>query len=276
MSVHDERRQRALRLIEDVRGELDAAAVDADLIVHAPVIRGWLAELRGWQVDGAGSKRVLAMARDARERHDKLEGWRAEVRAREDARVRDEAARRARAGGRAVIVASGPMEGVRSSSVERPNLPPPDASVARRAFEGRELGPNAAQIRELAERFAVMSPAAWLAATRRDTPARREPLEQDLMALIARVPEARTWWDAIRAASAPIATEAAARYAAATGEKPREIEHIRSVNTWEGSREMVRVEPLPPHQETRFRDTLEYALAAVLVKQRPSRSPGST
>jgi len=54
----------------------------------------------------------------------------------------------------------------------------------------------------------------WATAERDDalpqTPAAREALEQALVDLIDAVPEARIWWDAIRAGSGPIAVQAAA------------------------------------------------------------------
>lgn len=262
-----ERREDALRLIDDARTVLSAAAVDADLVVHAPAIRAWLAELGGWELEGTGSKRILAMARDARGWRDTLAGWRAEVRVRDDQRAREEATRRARAEQTAAVVAvPPPAERGAGAGVRRSSLPPPDAAVARRAFDGLDVGPNTAEVRQLAERFATLSPAEWFAATEAETPADRDALELALVEVIAQVPVARSWWDAIRAASAPIAAEAAARYAAATDEQPRTIEHVRSVNAWDGNREMMRVEPLPPFQQRRFRETLEYALAAVLIR----------
>jgi hypothetical protein len=312
--MQGERREDALRVIADARAVLRAAAVDRDLIVHAPMVRAWLAELDGWQIEGAGSKRVLARAREARGWLDTLAGWRAEVQEREDQRAREEAVRRARtvrvarasapppAGQSVAEASSGPRVGTSSlppsareagaglsggplagrSSVPPPgesvagpsggpmagrsSLPPPDPAIARRAFDGLDLGPNAAEIRRLAERFATFSPAEWLAATEAEAPAARDALELSLVEVMDRVPEARAWWDAIRAGSEPIAAQAAARYAAATGEQRRTVEHVRSVNTWEGSREMVRAEPLPPFQQRRFRETLEYALAAVMIR----------
>lgn len=265
--MQQDRRGEALRAIDAARAELRAAAVDEDLIVHAPQLRAWLAELEAWEVEGVGSKRVLAMAREARGLRDQLAGWREGVAAREDQRRRDEAARRVRAARNAPPPAATAEVAERATPQARhSSLPPADARVARRAFDGRDFGPNTAEVRRRAERFAMLSPAEWLVAVERDTPTSRDALEEALVELMARVPEARTWWDAIRAASAPIAAEAAARYAAATGEQPREIEHVRAVNAWDGNREMVRAEPLPPFQERRFRDTLEYALGAVLLR----------
>jgi hypothetical protein len=265
--VQQERREEALRAINEARDVLTAAAVDADLIVHAPQVRAWLVVLGGWQVEGAGAKRVLLMAREARTWLDTLDGWRAEVRQRDEQQAREEAARRARAERIVVRAAAAPeVERAAAALATRSTLAPADPSIARRAFDGLDIGPFTVEVRQLAEHFATLSPAEWLATTNAQTPAAREALEQALVDLMDMVPEARTWWDSIRAGSGPIAAQAATRYAKATGEQKRTLEHVRSVNTWEGSREMVRAEPLPPFEQRRFRDTLEYALAALIIR----------
>ena len=89
---------------------------------------------------------------------------------------------------------------------------------------------------------------------------------QDALATALTTAGLRPSWFELRATVKEIADKAAADYAALTHEAPRTIEHVSSVNAWDGQHEKSSLEVLAPEHERGFMDAACDALGVVLIR----------
>jgi hypothetical protein len=89
---------------------------------------------------------------------------------------------------------------------------------------------------------------------------------QDALATVLTTAGLRQSWFELRAAVKTLAEKAAADYAALTHEAPRTIEHVASVNAWDGQHEASKLEVLAPEHVRAFMDAACDALGVVLIR----------
>jgi len=89
---------------------------------------------------------------------------------------------------------------------------------------------------------------------------------QEALAGVLAAEGLRPGWFELRALVKVLAEKAAADYAALTHEAPRTIEHVASVNAWDGQHEKSSLEVLGPEHERAFMDAACGALGVVLIR----------
>ena len=89
---------------------------------------------------------------------------------------------------------------------------------------------------------------------------------QEALAGVLAAEGLRPGWFELRAVVKVLAEKAAADYAALTHEAPRTIEHVSSVNAWDGQHEKSSLEVLGPEHERAFMDAACDALGVVLIR----------
>jgi hypothetical protein len=116
-----------------------------------------------------------------------------------------------------------------------------------------QFGPNSGEVESLLDRLRVLPAAEWagLVSAYQSLPTDRF---EDLLAGALDASGLREQWFALRAEATGVAREAARAYAEEVGEAPRTLEHVKSVNAWDGQREVAYQESLPPSQERAFID----------------------
>ncbi len=89
---------------------------------------------------------------------------------------------------------------------------------------------------------------------------------QDALATVLTTAGLRQSWFELRASVKTMAEKAAADYAALTHEAPRTIEHVASVNAWDGQHEASSLEVLAPEHGRAFMDAACDALGVMLIR----------
>lgn len=127
-------------------------------------------------------------------------------------------------------------------------------------------GRNSAQVTLMLERLRELPPKGWKALE--DAHARSKTIDaaQDALATVLTTAGLRPSWFELRALVKVMAEKAAADYAALTHEAPRTIEHVASVNAWDGQHEASSLEVLGPEHERGFMDAACDALGVVLIR----------
>ncbi len=127
-------------------------------------------------------------------------------------------------------------------------------------------GRNTAQVEWLLGKLRELSAADWksLQDAHAGSPT-LDPAEEALASVLADEGLRESWFE-LRTVAKTIARKAAADYAAQTGEAVRTIEHVASVNAWDGQHEASKVEVLGPAHEAGFVDAACGALGVVLSR----------
>jgi hypothetical protein len=131
---------------------------------------------------------------------------------------------------------------------------------------GKGYGKNTARVELVLGRLRALPPRGWKALE--DAHARSKTIDaaQDALATVLGSEGLRPAWFELRASVKPLAEKAAADYAALTHEAPRTIEHVASVNAWDGQHEASKLEVLPPEHWRAFMDAGCDALGVVLIR----------
>jgi len=127
-------------------------------------------------------------------------------------------------------------------------------------------GRNSAQVEELLARLRELPPAGWKRLETAHVRATTIDAAQEALAGVLADEGLRPAWFALRATVKVLAEKAAADYAALTHEPPRTIEHVASVNAWDGQHEKSSLEVLAPEHERAFMDAACDALGVVLIR----------
>ena len=131
---------------------------------------------------------------------------------------------------------------------------------------GDAYGRNSAQVTLVLERLRDMPPMGWKALEDAHGKSKTIDAAQDALATVLTTTGLRPAWFELRAAVKTIAEKAAASYAALTHEAPRTIEHVASVNAWDGQHEASKLEVLAPEHGRAFMDAACDALGVVLMR----------
>ena len=131
---------------------------------------------------------------------------------------------------------------------------------------GEAYGRNSAQLEQLLELLRDLPPHGWKALE--DSHARSKTVDaaEEALATVLTTAGLRQSWFELRARVKMMADKAAADYAALTHEAPRTIEHVASVNAWDGQHEASKLEVLAPEHERAFMDAACAALGVVLIR----------
>jgi hypothetical protein len=131
---------------------------------------------------------------------------------------------------------------------------------------GDAYGRNSAQVEQVLDRLRDLPPKGWKALEVAHAKSTTIDAAQDALATVLTTAGLRPSWFELRATVKTIAEKAAADYAALTHEAPRTIEHVASVNAWDGRHEASRLEVLAPEHGRAFMDAACDALGVVLIR----------
>ena len=131
---------------------------------------------------------------------------------------------------------------------------------------GEAYGRNSAQVVAVLERLRDLSPEGWKALEDAHRRSKTVDAAQEALAGVLAADGLRPAWFELRAMVKTIADKAAADYAALTHETPRTIEHVASVNAWDGQHEASKLEVLAPEHGRAFMDAACDALGVVLIR----------
>jgi hypothetical protein len=131
---------------------------------------------------------------------------------------------------------------------------------------GDAYGRNSAQVELVLGRLRELPPRGWKSLEVAHARAKTIDAAQDALATVLTTAGLRPSWFELRATVKTIAEKAAADYAALTHEAPRTIEHVASVNAWDGQHEKSSLEVLAPEHERAFMDAACDALGVVLIR----------
>jgi hypothetical protein len=131
---------------------------------------------------------------------------------------------------------------------------------------GDGYGRNSAQVNGVLDRLRDLPPKGWKALEEAHARSTTIDAAQDALATVLTTAGLRESWFELRAAVKPMAEKAAADYAALTHETARTIEHVASVNAWDGQHETSKVEVLGPEHERAFMEAACDALGVVLSR----------
>ena len=131
---------------------------------------------------------------------------------------------------------------------------------------GDAYGSNSGQVTLVLGLLRELPPKGWKALE--DAHARSKTIDaaQDALATVLGAEGLRPAWFELRVAVKTLAERAAASYAALTHEAPRTIEHVASVNAWDGQHEASKLEILAPEHGRAFMDAACDALGVVLIR----------
>ena len=131
---------------------------------------------------------------------------------------------------------------------------------------GDAYGRNSAQVERVLELLRDLPPKGWKALE--DAHARSKTIDaaEESLASVLTTTGLRQSWFELRARVKTMADKAAADYAALTHEPPRTIEHVASVNAWDGQHEASKLEVLGPEHGRAFMDAACAALGVVLIR----------
>lgn len=127
-------------------------------------------------------------------------------------------------------------------------------------------GRNSAQVMAVLERLRDLPPKGWKSLEDAHAKSRTIDAAQDALAGVLVAEGLRPAWFELRALVKTLAEKAAADYAALTHEAPRTIEHVASVNAWDGQHEASKLEVLAPEHGRAFMDAACDALGVVLIR----------
>ena len=131
---------------------------------------------------------------------------------------------------------------------------------------GEAYGRNSAQVEAVLGRLRDLPPKGWKALETAHARSRTIDAAQEALAGVLAAEGLRPGWFELRALVKTLAEKAAASYAALTHEAPRTIEHVSSVNAWDGQHEKSSLEVLGPEHERAFMDAACDALGVVLIR----------
>ena len=127
-------------------------------------------------------------------------------------------------------------------------------------------GRNSAQVEGVLALLRDLPPKGWKALENAHAKSKTIDAAQEALATVLTTAGLRQSWFELRATVKTIADKAAADYAALTHEAPRTIEHVASVNAWDGQHEASSLEVLAPEHERAFMDAACDALGVVLIR----------
>jgi hypothetical protein len=127
-------------------------------------------------------------------------------------------------------------------------------------------GRNSAQVEGVLAVLRDLPPRGWKALEKAHAKSPTIDAAQEALAAVLTTAGLRPAWFALRATVKVLAEKAAADYAALTHEAPRTIEHVSSVNAWDGQHEKSSLEVLGPEHERAFMDAACDALGVVLIR----------
>lgn len=131
---------------------------------------------------------------------------------------------------------------------------------------GEAYGRNSAQVEAALGRLRELPPAGWKRLEAAHGRTNTIDAAQEALAGVLAAEGLRPAWFSLRALVKTMADKAAADYAALTHEAPRTIEHVASVNAWDGQHEKSSLEVLAPEHERGFMDAACDALGVVLIR----------
>jgi hypothetical protein len=131
---------------------------------------------------------------------------------------------------------------------------------------GDAYGRNSAQVTLVLDRLRNLPPKGWKALEDAHAKSTTIDAAQDALSTVLTTAGLRQSWFGLRATVKTIAEKAAADYAALTHEAPRTIEHVASVNAWDGQHEASKLEVLAPVHGRAFMDAACDALGVVLIR----------
>ena len=127
-------------------------------------------------------------------------------------------------------------------------------------------GRNSAQVERVLALLRDLPPKGWKALEMAHAKSKTIDAAQDALATVLTTAGQRPSWFELRALVKVLAEKAAADYAALTHETPRTIEHVASVNAWDGQHEASKLEVLGPEHVRAFMDAACDALGVVLIR----------
>jgi len=127
-------------------------------------------------------------------------------------------------------------------------------------------GRNSAQVTLVLARLRDLPPKGWKALEDAHAGSKTIDAAQEALATVLTTTGLRQSWFELRATVKAIAEKAAADYAALTHEATRTIEHVASVNAWDGQHEKSSLEVLGPEHGRAFMGAARDALGMVLIR----------
>ena len=127
-------------------------------------------------------------------------------------------------------------------------------------------GRNSAEVTLVLDRLRDLAPKGWKSLEVAHAKSKTIDAAQDALATVLTTAGLRQSWFELRATVKKIAEKAAADYAALTHEAPRTIEHVASVNAWDGQHEASSLEVLGPEHGRAFMDAACDALGVILIR----------